>query len=158
MSKRTEQIESLLQRSIAGVIQRGLDDPRVDALVTVTRVTVSKDMRHATVYVTVLPEEKTAKNLAGLTAASRHIGLALRDRVDLRIIPRLSFRFDERARRELEVLTAIHRANQPAPTPPARQAPASPDAVADADTDAAAAADAELDPEIPPPRDPEESP
>ena len=55
MSQRTDQVASTLKRATQEVLSRGLADPRVQGLLTVTRVDVSADLANATLYCTVNP-------------------------------------------------------------------------------------------------------
>ncbi len=56
--KRLERVNQLIREEISRVLQRELKDPRL-GFVTVTDVEVTKDLRQAKVYVSILgPEEK----------------------------------------------------------------------------------------------------
>jgi ribosome-binding factor A len=111
MSHKVEQVESTLHRAIAEVIRRGLSDPRTEgSLIGVTRVNVSPDLRNATVYVSVLPEAHGRRVLAALTHAVGFIHTEVKKRVALRIVPRLTFRFDEKLQKQNAVLGAISEA------------------------------------------------
>jgi ribosome-binding factor A len=56
MSRRTQRVAETVRLEIAEVIRRDLDDPRV-GLATISSVTVSPDLAHARVLVSVLGEE-----------------------------------------------------------------------------------------------------
>jgi len=108
MSHRKQQIESLLKRAVASVLQKGLADPRIKGLVSVTKVEVSVDLRHAAVYVSVTPVDYESRTLHGLRDATRHIQKKVNKAVALRIVPHLEFRIDQSLKREAEVLAAIN--------------------------------------------------
>ena len=56
------------------VLQRDVADPRIDGLVSVTRVEVTPDLREAKVYLSVLGGHRTpATVLEGIKSAGRHI-------------------------------------------------------------------------------------
>ncbi|MEO0250605.1 MAG: 30S ribosome-binding factor RbfA, partial [candidate division WOR-3 bacterium] len=57
---RTERMSDLLREEISQLIHKGLKDPRI-GFVTVTRVIVSKDLRHAKVYFSAYGDQE-AKN------------------------------------------------------------------------------------------------
>lgn len=105
-----EKMAAQLRRAIQAVLDRGLHDPRVKGLVTVTRVELSPDFANATVHVTVLPEEQAKLTLHGLRNASAHVRSQVSRRSDFRRVPALHFRHDIVRRRESEVLSAIARA------------------------------------------------
>ncbi len=108
MTHRLEQIGSVMQRAISEVLQRDLSDPRIEGLISITRVKVSPDMKQAVVYVTVMPEQNQSKVLHGLRHAAGHIHKLAKKRVSLRTVPHLIFRLDESLKKEAEVYRAIH--------------------------------------------------
>jgi len=107
MSHRAKQVASVLERAIKEVLARGLDDPRAKGLITVTGVDLTKDMREATVRVSVLPAENAELVMHALTHASRHLRHEVSERVDLRTVPTFRFRLDESLKRQAEVLDAL---------------------------------------------------
>lgn len=114
MSQRSDQVAGLLRESIQKVIAKGLHDPRVKGLITVTRVTVSEDLRSATVYISVMPESDRELTLHGLRAASKHIRHQISDSLALRRVPDLLFKPDAAAARQAAVLDALAKAiNEP---------------------------------------------
>ena len=81
-------------------------------MVTVTRVDLSEDLRYAKIFVSVLGGEQE-KELAFrlLHRARRFIRSELAGRIDLRVVPEISFALDESAENYLridEVLKKIH--------------------------------------------------
>ncbi len=107
LSQRVKQVESLLQRKIAEVLQRGLADPRVKGLISVTRVEVTQDLRQAKVFVSVFPQDFERLTLMGLQASTRHIQSELRPRLALRHVPHLAIDLDTKLRRQQEVFDEI---------------------------------------------------
>ena len=82
----------------------GVKDPRVAGLVTVTGVDVSRDLRSATVFVSVLgTEEERVTTMAALVDVAihlrGHVGRALR----LRAAPSLTFKYDESVQRAARI-------------------------------------------------------
>lgn len=112
MSRRAQQLASDLERGIRAIIQRGLHDPRISGLITVTGVEVSPDLRAARVRISVLPEEKQALTIHGLAAAAAHIRHELSEMISARSIPEISFRPDDAPKRQAEVLRAISKARE----------------------------------------------
>lgn len=110
MSHRIPQVESLLQRTLAEVLQRQISDPRISGMVSITKVKVSPDLREAQVYVSVLPEEKQTATLYGLRHAASHIQSKLRGKVKLRQLPHLEFHLDESLKKQAEVMGKIRQA------------------------------------------------
>jgi len=85
-----------MREEIAIFLANDVKDPRILGLVTVTAVEVTRDLRHAKVYVSVLgSESQRASTFEGLNGVAAHlrgrIGRALR----LRAAPEIEFRNDE---------------------------------------------------------------
>ncbi|MCH2134529.1 MAG: 30S ribosome-binding factor RbfA [Phycisphaerales bacterium] len=112
MGHHRAQIESVLKRSVQDVLSRGLADPRIQGFVTVTRVEVSPDERQGTVWCSVMPAERAPLVRQGLKAASGRIHRELKDKLEMRRVPRLQFRIDESLKREADVLAAISEAKR----------------------------------------------
>lgn len=109
MTHRKEQVESTLKRALAEIIQRGIADPRMGGLISITQVDCSPDLRDATVFISVLPEEQQNMTLAALKHAAGHIHSQLKKKLALKRVPRVSFRLDASLKRQAEVLAAIRR-------------------------------------------------
>ena len=87
-------IAELLQRELSMLIARELSDPRVGRL-TITSVDVAPDMSHAKVFFTHLSGVGDAQQtVSGLNHAG-FLRNALKNRVQLRVIPELRFVYDE---------------------------------------------------------------
>lgn len=109
MSRRTEQLASTIQFQLQMLLARGLSDPRVKGLITITEVRVTEDLTTAFVSVSVLPAEQQTLTMHGLRAAAAFLRRELGDKIAIRKLPTLSFQFDESIKREAEVLAALAR-------------------------------------------------
>lgn len=107
MSQRTHQIASVIQTAVQRVITRGLNDPRVRGLISVTKVEVSPDLGEARVFVSILPAEHSELTMYGLRSAAGHIQAEIAKEVAARRLPRLSFRLDESLKRQAALDQAI---------------------------------------------------
>ena len=96
MSRRTDRINGLLRQEISQLLARGLNDPRLSGVVSITRVETSADLRVSRVYVSVLggPDDKDSV-LKGISSAGGFIRREMRDRLSLKYIPDLRFTLDE---------------------------------------------------------------
>jgi len=109
-TSRTRRIAELLQRELAVLIARELNDPRLSK-VTLTGVDVAPDLSHAKVYITQLSGVRNARaTLAVLNGATGFLRHILRRRIDLRVIPGLRFLYDESVERGAEIARLIERA------------------------------------------------
>ena len=102
--RRTDRLARQLRTELAAIIDSDIDDPRVGSL-TLTRVRLSGDLGHATVYVHSLREsaERTAQ-LEGLNRARGFLRRQLSGRLGhLKRTPELRFEFDRSLEAELRV-------------------------------------------------------
>ncbi len=94
MSRRTDRVAEAIQELIAGLLVRGVKDPRI-GLVTITGVRVSPDLRHARVWFSCLGDaERRAQTLAGLHSATGFVRSQIARQLNLRVAPELRFEFD----------------------------------------------------------------
>jgi ribosome-binding factor A len=94
--KRSDRVGDLVKEEIASMIQRGeIKDPRI-GFVTITKVGMSRDLKHARVFFSMMgTEEEREKSGTGLNSASGFIRRALAKRLKLKHIPTIVFEFDE---------------------------------------------------------------
>ena len=110
MAQRTEQVAATLKRAIQEVIARGLSDPRVRGLITITTVEVTTDLADATVYCSVTPSKHEELTMHGLKAASKWVRRKAADKMRIRRMPKLHFKVDKKLHREQEVMASIEQA------------------------------------------------
>ncbi|HET8761548.1 MAG TPA: 30S ribosome-binding factor RbfA [Nitrospiria bacterium] len=92
--RRTDRVGDLMRNEIADVLLRRVKDPRV-GFVTVTGVKVSPDLRHATVFVSLLDEgAPAAETLAALDRAAGFVRTELGRRMRMKYTPELVFKQD----------------------------------------------------------------
>ena len=95
MSRRLDQLSEEVREEVARIIGRELSDPRI-GFVTVTRVDLAPDLKHARVYVGVLGDKaQHEKTLLGLKQASGFVRQKLGQRLRLRHIPMIEFQYDK---------------------------------------------------------------
>ena len=110
-SVRQQKVAAQIQKIVAMAIQRDVADPRVDGLVSVTRVDVSPDLREAKVWLSILAAKRPdATVLAGIRSAGGRIQSEIADNLPLRNIPRLTYALDDTLKKQAEILQKIHEA------------------------------------------------
>lgn len=111
---RLDRIADQMQRELAVMIQREIKDPRLDAMITVSGVKVSKDLGYADIYVTVLGKEDKpeviAENMAILKQAAGFLRGRIGQSIKLRVIPQLRFHYDESVQRGQYLSSLIEQA------------------------------------------------
>jgi ribosome-binding factor A len=110
-SIRQQKVGSQIQRIVATVLLRDVGDPRVDGLISVTKVDVTPDLREAKVYLSVMGGKRPAATvLQGVKSAGRHIQGEVGEGLALRYVPRLTFVLDESLKKQGEILKTIDEA------------------------------------------------
>src|ERR1051325_4735338 len=106
MSDRMRRVNEAVREVISEGVGE-LKDPRV-GFVTVTGVETSADLRHATVFVSVLGTEgKRDKTLAGLAAAHGVLQARLARELRLKRTPQLTFEYDPTVERGVRMTQPI---------------------------------------------------
>ncbi|WP_305908448.1 30S ribosome-binding factor RbfA [Methylomarinum sp. Ch1-1] len=92
---RSERVSSQMQKELAYVLQREIEDPRL-GFVTVNEVVVSKDLAVAKIYVTVLNADEEGKklNIVALNELAPVIRHEVAKRMRLRHISEFRFYYD----------------------------------------------------------------
>lgn len=102
--RRIERINSLLKEVISEVIRKEVKNPRLPQLITVTHVDVTKDLRHAKVFVSVIGEEAVkAEAIEVLQSASGFIAVHASKQVVMRYFPELTFVLDDSIDQQMRI-------------------------------------------------------
>lgn len=96
-TRRQERVSEMMREELSLLIGAELFDPRLaDAMVSVTAVEVSQDLRNARVYVEHnLPSDRSVEVLSALRHAESYLRRAVVENLDLRFVPMLTFHIDE---------------------------------------------------------------
>jgi ribosome-binding factor A len=91
---RTRRVAEQLQRELAVLLRDEIKDPRL-GMVSISGAEVSRDLAYATVYISVLGDDKAvADSLAVLNRAAGFLRHRLGQLMRIRIVPQLKFEFD----------------------------------------------------------------
>ena len=93
-SNRINRINEEIQRELAELI-RSLKDPRVQTMISITRVDTAPDLRYSKIYVSVLEEARSQDAIRGLKSAGGWLRRELGSRLQLRYTPELQFIADD---------------------------------------------------------------
>src|SRR3954466_13019647 len=106
MTERMRRVNESVRQVLAEALP-DLKDPRI-GLVTVTGVDTKPDLRNATVYISVLGNErKRAATLRGLEAAHGLLQSQLARQLRLKRTPQLTFEYDESVERGVRMSQLI---------------------------------------------------
>lgn len=74
---------------------------------TVTKVELSDDLKHAKAYISVMPEDRASLTMHGLTAATKRLRRDVMERIHIKEMPSLRLIYDTGHKAELEVFTLL---------------------------------------------------
>ncbi|MEC9446459.1 MAG: 30S ribosome-binding factor RbfA [Chloroflexota bacterium] len=96
MSRRTDRINEQLREEISMLLTRSIKDPRLNGIISITRVISSGDLRSARVYISVMGNNQTKQEaLAGIQSAASFLRRELRDRINMKHTPFLTYELDD---------------------------------------------------------------
>ena len=90
-------INEEVKKEISNLIRDDIKDPRLTAMISVTAVKVTKDLRYAKVYVSIFAknEEEKKTNLEALKSAEGFVRKEIGHRINLRYTPQIIFELDD---------------------------------------------------------------
>ena len=107
-SNRIGRINEEIQRELSGLL-RTVKDPRVaDALLTITHVDTTSDLRYARIYISAMDRTDEKDLMRGLKSASGYLRHELGQRLQLRYTPELQFFADDSIAYGAHILDMLH--------------------------------------------------
>lgn len=95
MIDRTSRISEEMKREISNIVQNELKDPRLPTLISIISVNVTKDLRYAKIFVSVLGSDEEKKNaISALKSAAGFIRREVGHRMLIRYTPEMQFELD----------------------------------------------------------------
>ncbi len=92
---RAGRINEEIRREISSIIQNEIKDPRLTAMVSVTKVEVTKDLGYAKVFVSIFGDKESVQStFEALKRSSGFIRREVGHRVKLRVTPEILFEID----------------------------------------------------------------
>jgi len=116
--RRSDRVAAAIREEVAVFLAEEAKDPRITGMVTVTGVEVTRDLRHAKVFVSIMGSEADRNTtFEGLASVAGHLRSRVGRALRLRLAPEISFRPDEsiaHASRIESLLAQIKDAKPPA--------------------------------------------
>jgi len=124
-TRRQEKVARVVKEVVSDVIANDLNDPRIEGIVSVTRVEMAADLRSADVYLSIFDmghleegakketnasEAGRNKTFTAIMHAKRRIQSVLADRLRSKFCPVLRFHTDEKFKKALETIRLIDQA------------------------------------------------
>jgi ribosome-binding factor A len=115
--RRSERVAEAIREEVAKFLASDAKDPRLSAMVTVTGCEITRDLRHAKVFVSVMGSDaERAQTFEGLASVATHLRAHVGRALRLRLAPEIVFKADESVAHaaRIEDLLAKIKASQPA--------------------------------------------
>lgn len=107
-TNRINRINEDIQRELADLL-RTVKDPRVQGLISITRVDTTTDLRYCRVYVSALDQSDIKEVVKGLKSAAGYLRRELGRALTLRYTPELQFMADDSIERGVRMVSMIDR-------------------------------------------------
>jgi ribosome-binding factor A len=111
-TRRQEKVARVVKEAVSDAIINHLNDPRIEGLVSVTRVDMAADLRTADVYLSIFGKGKKGQNrtFVAITHARSRIQSLLADKLKSKFCPVLRFHTDEKFKKTLQTMKLIEQA------------------------------------------------
>jgi ribosome-binding factor A len=108
-TRRQEKFARVVMKAVSDAITNHLSDPRIEGLVSVTRVEMAADLRSADVYLSILGKNDAGQNktFSAITHARSKIQSLLAGKMQSKFCPILQFHKDEKFKKTLETMKLI---------------------------------------------------
>ncbi len=108
MSRRTLRLNRAIQQEISRLLEKDLNDPRLSNLISITEVSITEDLRHVRVYVSVMGDTETqAQTIEGFRAATGFIRKEVSTNLRMKHAPEFAFEYDDSIERGAALLHLI---------------------------------------------------
>ncbi len=105
---RMERINEEVRKAVSDIIRNELDDPKISQMTSISYAEVTRDLKFAKIYVSVMDEEaQRNKTIAKLNRAAGVIAREIGRYIDIRRIPRLTFILDTNIEYGIRMSTLI---------------------------------------------------
>lgn len=110
---RITRISEEVKKELSIIIKNDLKDPRLSELVTVISVNVTKDLRYAKAFVSVLGDDTAkANSILALKSAAGYIRHEIGERVKLRYTPEFIFELDDSIEHGINIARILNDINK----------------------------------------------
>jgi ribosome-binding factor A len=95
-NRRADRVAEAIREEVATFLAEEAKDPRISRLTTVTGVEVTRDLRHAKVFVSVMGSDEERKaTFEGLESVAGHLRSRVGRALRLRLAPEFTFKLDD---------------------------------------------------------------
>jgi len=95
-NRRSDRVAEAIREEVALFLRNDAKDPRISPLVTVTGCEITRDLRHAKVFVSIMGTDAERKlTFEGLDSVATHLRSRVGRALQLRLAPEIVFKPDE---------------------------------------------------------------
>lgn len=110
---RNERVGEEIKKAVSEIINNELKDPRIEGLISVTKVDLTKDLRHAKIYLSIFGDEQTKnRTFEAIKNAEGFIRRGLASRIRLRFIPEISLKIDDSIQYGIKISKLLDQVNK----------------------------------------------
>ena len=92
---RIDKISEEVKKEVDHIIRESLDDPRIRGTYGIVRADVTRDLKQAKIYVSILESELAVPMMKALASAAGFVRHELGKRLQLRYVPEITFVLDK---------------------------------------------------------------
>ncbi len=93
--ERTDRIEEEVKKVVSKVIDQDLKDPRLTGLISVTKVSVTRDLKYCKVFVSMLGVQDKDEAMAALKSSAGFVRKEIGSNIRMHSTPEVKFEFDD---------------------------------------------------------------
>ena len=105
--QRIDRISEQVRREVDRIIRESLSDPRIRGTFSVTRAEVTRDLRYAKIYISILEEADRAPMMAALKKAAGFVRHELGQSMIIRYAPEILFELDNNIEYSIHIATVL---------------------------------------------------
>ncbi len=93
--ERTDRIEEEIKKVVGPFIDQKLKDPRLDGMISVTKVDLSRDFKYCKIFVSMLAVKDKKEALDALKSAAGLVRKEIGNKIRIHSTPEVKFEFDD---------------------------------------------------------------
>ena len=102
--RRSDRVSEAIREEVATFLANDAKDPRLAGMVTVTGCEITRDLRHAKVFVSVMgTDAERAQTFEGLDSVATHLRARVGRALRLRLAPEITFKADDSVARAARI-------------------------------------------------------
>lgn len=126
-NRRADRVAEAIREEVAKFLRTEVKDPRISPLVTVTGCEVTRDLRHAKIFVSIMgTDAERAETFEGLASVATHLRSRVGRALQLRLAPEIAFRADESVAHAARIEDLLAKIKEAQPEEPPADQPSAP--------------------------------